>query len=110
MKVRIPMAAVFGARRCAAGSVLLVAGLALVAAGCGDSSKPKTPAQQPAAAEAEEKAEEPAQQAAPKAEKAEAKPVAIARRRSADPTKWDLTDMKTALLAHDARFMIAVLV
>jgi hypothetical protein len=86
--------------------------LAFAAPGCGNSSTPKNPPAQPAVAAADEQAEAPAEKPAAKVEKKpEAKPAPpLARRRPQDPTKWELADLKSGLSAHDARFLMAVVV
>jgi hypothetical protein len=100
------MAAIFRAT-----VTLLGVCVVFAAAGCGNSPKPKAPEQAPATAAAEEKDEAPVEKPPAKAEKKpEAKPAhpPVARRRSDDPTKWELADLKTGLSAQDARFIPAV--
>jgi len=86
--------------------------LAFAAPGCGNSSTPKNPPAQPAVAAADEQAEAPAEKPAAKVEKKpEATPAPpVARRRPQDPTKWELVDLKSGLSAHDARFLMAVVI
>jgi hypothetical protein len=95
--------------------LLLCVSLTVALTGCSKATKHKASSdEQPAAAKAEEKAEAPAEQPPAKAEKkAEEKPAAapapVARHRPEDPTKWELADLKSALAAHDVRFVPAVL-
>ena len=111
------MTSIFRAMMRPAQWLLLCGSMALALPGCGNSSKKAAPGQQPAAANAEEKAEAPAEEPrgklgkkAPVEEKPAAAPVPVARRRPDDPTKWQLADLKSALAAHDLRFVPAVVI
>ena len=91
--------------------MLLGVCLLFAAPGCGNSSKAK-PATQAAAAEAEEKEEAPAAPVEVKKKPAAPAPLAapLARRSPKDLTKWELADLQAGLVAHDQRFVPAVLI
>jgi hypothetical protein len=83
--------------------------LAFAAAGCGNSSTPKTPV---AAADGQDNADEPAEKAPPKVEKkpdAKPAPAPVVQRRPNDPLKWEPVDLQSGLAARDGRFAAAVL-